>query len=126
VIINSPVPETDESSIPVAELKSTPKPTVKNNDTDTPANTNLAATEAEESREPAESKGQEQPDGREEMEERNIGDLPGATISDADRLLNKVYGDYVHQNPGTHLDGGIADDALWQERWSRLTVYPSK
>jgi hypothetical protein len=75
------------------ELKLTPKPTVKNNDTNTLAKMNLAATEAEESRELAESKGQEQPDGREEMEEHNISDLPSATISDADRLLNKVYGE---------------------------------
>ena len=36
----------------------------------------------------------------EEEEERIVGDLPGATISDADRLLDTVYGDHVHQNPG--------------------------
>ena len=45
----------------------------------------------------------------EEEEERNVGDLPGATILAADRLLDTVYGDHVHQNLGQHLDGGIAN-----------------
>jgi hypothetical protein len=39
----------------------------------------------------------------EENEKREIeqeGDVPGATLSDADRMLHTVYGDYVHQNPG--------------------------
>ena len=53
-----------------------------------------------------------------------IGDLPGATISDADRKLLEVYGDYIHQNDGTHLDGGIKDDAVWQEYWRRLVTLP--
>ena len=30
-----------------------------------------------------------------------------------DRKLMEVYGDHVHQNDGAHLDGGIADDAVW-------------
>jgi hypothetical protein len=34
----------------------------------------------------------------------------------------EVFGDYVHQNPGQSLDGGIADDKLWQDYWRRLTV----
>ena len=51
-----------------------------------------------------------------------IGDLPGVNITDADRKLMEVYGDYIHQNDGTHLDGGIKDDAKWQERWRKLLV----
>jgi hypothetical protein len=39
-----------------------------------------------------------------------MGDLPGATISEADLKLLEVYGDYIHQNDGTHLDDGV-----WQE-----------
>eukprot|EP00978_Attheya_sp_CCMP212_P028315 scaffold97435_cov93-Attheya_sp.AAC.5 len=35
-----------------------------------------------------------------------------------------VYGDYVHQNDGTHLDGGFTDDAQWQEYWRKLVVLP--
>jgi hypothetical protein len=36
-----------------------------------------------------------------------IGNLPGATISEADLKMMTVYGDFVHQNDGTHLDGGV-------------------
>ncbi len=53
-----------------------------------------------------------------------IGDLPDATISEADRKLLEVYGDYIHQNDGTHLDGGIKDDAIWQEYWRKLATLP--
>ena len=28
-------------------------------------------------------------------------------------LLQGVYGDFPHHNYGSHLDGVIADDALW-------------
>jgi hypothetical protein len=58
-------------------------------------------------------------------EDRENGDIPGAVTSDADQLMDKVYGDHVHQNPGTHLCGDIADDALWQERWRQLVSFPS-
>jgi len=61
-----------------------------------------------------------------EQEERHIGDLPGAVISEVDRKMDEVYGDHVHQNPGTHLDGGISDDKKWQEYWSHLVVYPTQ
>jgi hypothetical protein len=63
-----------------------------------------------------------------EVEVLNPGDLPpGVIITDeADRMMDKVYGDHVHQNPGTHLDGGIADDAKWQDYHRRLIVYPSQ
>jgi len=30
-------------------------------------------------------------------------DLPSYMISPADRKLLKVYGDFVHANPGTHI-----------------------
>ena len=39
-------------------------------------------------------------------------DLPGYIVTDVDRKLQEVYGDYIHQNDGSHLDGGIADDAF--------------
>jgi hypothetical protein len=47
-------------------------------------------------------------------------DLPGYQPTPADLLLNTVYGDHVHDNEGTHLDGGIANDAFWQCRWKRM------
>eukprot|EP00978_Attheya_sp_CCMP212_P027128 scaffold90475_cov53-Attheya_sp.AAC.1 len=37
-----------------------------------------------------------------------------------------VYGNFVHQNDGTHLDEGIEDDKIWQERWKKLAALPTK
>ena len=48
-------------------------------------------------------------------------DLPGYAPSAADLKLQAVLGDYPHQNDGTHLDGGVRDDKVWQQRW-RLVV----
>jgi hypothetical protein len=42
------------------------------------------------------------------------------TLSRADELLIEVYGDTIHQNDGTHLDGGVADDRIWQRRWMKV------
>ena len=33
-------------------------------------------------------------------------------LSDVDAAIHGVYGDVIRQNDGTHLDGGIRDDAL--------------
>jgi hypothetical protein len=41
-------------------------------------------------------------------------------LTRADELLIDVYGDTIHQNDGTHLDGGIADDKFWQGRWRQV------
>jgi hypothetical protein len=50
--------------------------------------------------------------------EKAGGDVKGVAqrLTDADRRLCSVYGDTIHQNDGTHLDGGIgiAEDAKWQ------------
>ena len=42
------------------------------------------------------------------------GDVPGYVPTPEDLRLREVYGDWVHQNPGTHLDGGISEDGRWQ------------
>jgi hypothetical protein len=47
-------------------------------------------------------------------------DLPGFTPVQADHLLDALYGDHPHQNDGSHLRGGVADDAIWQRRWRRM------
>ena len=49
-------------------------------------------------------------------------DLPGLIPEHAHLLLQGVYGDFPHHNDGSHLDGGIADDAAWQHRLRRLTA----
>jgi hypothetical protein len=45
-------------------------------------------------------------------------------LTDADRRLCSVYGDTIHQNDGTHLDGGIgvAEDAKWQRLHLRIAA----
>jgi hypothetical protein len=64
-------------------------------------------------------------EGVDKPHEREDGNVPGSSLSDADQKMDKVYGDHVHQNPGTHLSGGIANDAPWQERWLQLVSFPS-
>ena len=49
-------------------------------------------------------------------------DLLGFTPERAHLLLQGVYGDFPHHNDGSHLDGGIADDAAWQRCWHRLAA----
>jgi hypothetical protein len=63
---------------------------------------------------------------KEQAAEQEIGDLPDIKLSDADRMMDKVYGDHVHQNPGTHLSGDIPDDGMWQDYWQWLIVFPSQ
>ena len=49
-------------------------------------------------------------------------DLPGLTPERAHLLLQGVCGDFPYHNDGSHLDGGIADDAAWQHCWRRLAA----
>ena len=51
---------------------------------------------------------------------------PVYTPTPEDLRLQEVYGDWVHANPGTHLDGGIRDDSAWQAWWRDLVVMPSR
>ena len=41
-------------------------------------------------------------------------DLPDFTPESAHLFLQGVYGDYPHHNDGSHMDGGVVDDAIWQ------------
>ena len=50
------------------------------------------------------------------------GDLPDVRLISAYYMLYAVYQDWVHQNPGDHLDGGIAEYSKWQARWENLYV----
>ena len=49
-------------------------------------------------------------------------DLLGFTPEHAHLFLQGVYGDFPHHNGGSHLDGGIADNAAWQRRWRPLAA----
>ena len=61
-----------------------------------------------------------------QSELENSSDLEGYQKTEVDKELQRVYGDYVHKNLGTHLDGGVRDDADWQRRWRALVVWPSR
>ena len=54
------------------------------------------------------------------------GGGPGYTPTSEDLRLREVYGDWVHANTGTHLDGGIGNDEVWQAWWRDLAVMPSR
>ena len=49
-------------------------------------------------------------------------DLLGFHPERAHLLLQGVYGDFPHHNDGSHLDGGIADNAAWKRCWRRLAA----
>ena len=36
-------------------------------------------------------------------------DLLGYILTEADRILDKIYGDHVHANDDAHLEGGITE-----------------
>jgi hypothetical protein len=66
----------------------------------------------------------EVPTEEENSIENVVGNLPGAEITDTER---KMFFYYVHKNDGTHLDGGVADDAQLQEySWRKLVVLLSQ
>ena len=44
-------------------------------------------------------------------------ELPGDRLMAANDTIFGVYHDWVHQNPGTHLDGGIEENGKWQNIW---------
>ena len=52
--------------------------------------------------------------------------MPGYQPTPEDLRLREVYGDWVHANPGTHLDRGVCDDSAWQAWWRDLAVLPSR
>ena len=57
---------------------------------------------------------------------RESGDVPRYVPTPEDLRLREVYGDWVHGNPGTHLDGGIAEDGKWQGWWRDREFTPSR
>ena len=50
--------------------------------------------------------------------------MPGYILIPEDLRLRELYRDWVHGNPGTHLDGGVKDDSAWQAWWRDLAVIP--
>ena len=54
--------------------------------------------------------------------EEASGDVLRNVLTPEDLRLREVYGEWVHGNPGTHLDGGFADDSAWQAWWRDLAA----
>ena len=54
------------------------------------------------------------------------GDLPDVRLIGADYMLYGVYQDWVHQNPGDHLDVVIEENSKWQSRWEKLVCMPTQ
>ena len=52
--------------------------------------------------------------------------MPGYVQTPEVLRLWEVYGDWVHGNLGTHLDGGITEDGAWQGWWRDLAVTPAQ
>mmetsp|Transcript_19859 Transcript_19859/g.41077 ORF Transcript_19859/g.41077 Transcript_19859/m.41077 type:complete len:168 (+) Transcript_19859:329-832(+) len=51
-------------------------------------------------------------------------DLPDYDLTAANTLLDSLYRDHMHSNPGTHLSGNIEDNPDWQRRWHRMVQLP--
>ena len=52
--------------------------------------------------------------------------MSGYNPTPEDLRVREVYGDWVHANTGTHLDGGVHNDSAWQTWWRDLAVIPSR
>ena len=59
-----------------------------------------------------------------EMGEHDPPPIPPAAASSCAQKLERVYGEKIHQNDGTHLDGGVVDDTVWQARWREVMALP--
>ena len=84
-----------------------------------PQTTKQKGTEAQ-----ARRKGAAEEKEETEEVEGERGDMPGYVPTPEDLRLWEVYRDWVHGNPGTHLDGGVKEDRLWQGWWRDLAVMP--
>ena len=58
----------------------------------------------------APGKGDADSTGVPEEGEGGSSDVPGYVPTPEDLRLREVYGDWVHENLGTHLEGGVAND----------------
>ena len=52
--------------------------------------------------------------------------LPGYVPTPEDLRLREVYWDWIHGNPGTHLDSSVTDNSAWQAWWRDLAVISSR
>ncbi len=51
-------------------------------------------------------------------------DLGRQVLHAWDNQLVAVYGDSIHRNDGRHLDGGVANEKVWQRRYDWVVAHP--
>ncbi len=51
-------------------------------------------------------------------------DLACQVLHPCNNQLIAVFGDSIHCNDGRHLDGGIADNGIWQGRYDHVVSHP--
>eukprot|EP00957_Ditylum_brightwellii_P023109 1743243-Ditylum_brightwellii.AAC.1 len=68
--------------------------------------------------------GAEEEEGEQPQAEEGT-DLPGFADAPADVKLWQVFGDTIHHNDGTHMDGGVPNDVTWQRRWRKIISRPT-
>jgi hypothetical protein len=127
-VIKTPASRTDRSSASAKVLNFDSAGGSPESPGEKPTDDNAVGEAQTNGAENVESEEDPEGDGKESEKDTIIeqeGGLCGATLSDADRLLRMVYGDYVHHNSGQHLNGGVEDDQQWQDHWQWLIVYPS-
>ena len=74
----------------------------------------------------APGKGDTDSTGVPEEGEGGSGDVPRYVPTPEELRLREVSGDWVHGNPGTHLNGGVTNNLAWQAWWHELAVMPSR
>ena len=53
-------------------------------------------------------------------------DLRDFTPERAHLLLREIYRDFPHHNDGSHLDRGVANNAIWQRCWRRIATQSAR
>ena len=52
--------------------------------------------------------------------------LLGSIETLAEMKLPSIYRDYLHNNNGTHMTGGVGDKAAWKCCWQRAASLPQR
>ena len=52
-----------------------------------------------------------------------VAELPDVRLKGADGMIFGVYQDWVYQNTGNHLDGGITENSQWKAMWEKLSIF---
>ena len=56
----------------------------------------------------------------------NRDDMGGYHLTVADHIICLVYSEHLHRNNGSHLNRGVAKNAVWQHQWWRIVNIPMR